>query len=217
MTANDSLAGPAARALIAERCQRAYLHDVRGGLQALSGALELLGRLALCGAGAAATVEHAVSLAKRALAAHESALLDLVKQITGGDESTERLELAALLEDVLRFLCNELASRRIATQISAGPQIHIDAPRNQLRFVLLGLLTRRIDALPAGGTLVIGIERRDGSAVLTLRASSAGAELESFDPVLRMAHDWAGARGGMLRASAAAGTLELHWPAVAPP
>ena len=33
----------AARAAINERCAPAYLHDVRGSLQALFGALELLG------------------------------------------------------------------------------------------------------------------------------------------------------------------------------
>lgn len=41
----------AARATINERCAPAYLHDVRGSLQALLGALELLGRSARAGGG----------------------------------------------------------------------------------------------------------------------------------------------------------------------
>jgi len=41
----------AARATINERCAPAYLHDFRGSLQALFGALELLGRSARAGGG----------------------------------------------------------------------------------------------------------------------------------------------------------------------
>jgi len=50
----------AARATINERCAPAYLHDVRGSLQALFGALELLGRSARAGGGDLARVEKAL-------------------------------------------------------------------------------------------------------------------------------------------------------------
>lgn len=212
MKAQDSVTGAAARALITERCQRAYLHDIRGGLQALSGALELLGRLAQGGDVDRAMADRAIGVAKRALAHHERAMLSLVREITAAPESEEQVDLRALVEEVLTFLRNDFASRQVAAHFAHRAEISIELVRNQIRVVLLGLLTRCIDALPAGAELAIGLERRDGSAVLTLRSSGIESAFREPEPVLEMMRAWASSRGGHLDSGPEPGMLELHLP-----
>ena len=62
----------AAYALIGERCQQAYIHDIRGGLQAINSAVELLARSVKSPAQNGALLEKASALghriAKRSLA-----------------------------------------------------------------------------------------------------------------------------------------------------
>jgi signal transduction histidine kinase len=211
----DPLTDAAARTLIAERCQRAYLHEIRGGLQALSGAFELLARLAKSGNGDAAVVDRATTIAKRALTHHEHAMLDLVKQITAAHDHEERIELGALVDDVLRFLRNDFAGRQIQARLERSEELFVEVVRNQLRFMLLGLIAGRLDACPSGGQLSIRLARRDGSAVLEIATACSGAQGTPPHPdvVLDLVRHWIEARGGQFeRPASQEGPFELALP-----
>jgi len=214
MTLDEPVNDAAARALIADRCQRAYVHDIRGGLQALSGALELLERLARGGDGDAGVVERASSLARRALANHETAMIDLVKQVTAADEPVEPIEIGGLLEDVLRFLRTDIAARQLTVRTERGraQTARVDAARNQLRFLLLGLLTLWIDTSDPGSVLCAQLATRDGWAVLELDAAS-GRERSGLeaDLVLGLVQHRADAHGGRLERPGG-GVLRLSLP-----
>src|ERR1700723_1495399 len=73
----------AVRTLINERCRQAYVHDMRGDLQAIYSSFELLARSAKHGAANAVLIENASSIAKRAMAHHEQALFEIVNQVVG--------------------------------------------------------------------------------------------------------------------------------------
>src|ERR1700751_3341723 len=83
----------AVQTLINERCRRAYIHDMRGGLQAVYSSVEVLARSAKHGAANTGLIDNAASMAKRAMAAHEQALLDIVNQVMGHDDAPTVLNL----------------------------------------------------------------------------------------------------------------------------
>jgi signal transduction histidine kinase len=211
---SEMLTDAAARTLIAERCRRAYLHEIRGGLQALSGAFELLARLARSGDGEAAVVDRAATIAKRALANHETAMLDMVKEITAASESPERIELAALVGDVLRLLRNDFAGRQIRIHFEHREELCVEAGRNQLRFMLLGLIARRLDLAPAGSEMRLHLAHREANAVLTIECACTEAQGPEPDLVVDLVQHWLASIGGRLepRGAGAPGALDVSLP-----
>lgn len=211
MSDADRFSDAAARALIAERCQRTYLHEIRGGLQALSGAVELLTRLARSGDGDGAVVDRAALIAKRALTNHESAMVDMVKQMAGASERAERVDLGLMVDDIVRFLRNDMAARQVEARLEKGPEVCLEIDRNALRFLLIGLFTERIDAAP-GGELSVRVERRDGEAVLELRSRAGpGPDPAAADRILELLRHWTAAHGGRLEQRSDA-VFALHLP-----
>jgi signal transduction histidine kinase len=203
----ERLLDAAAKTIITERCQRAYLHDMRGGLQAIAGAFELLAKLARNRESSPALVETASAMAKRALANHESALLEMVQQMTSEDDSAVRVELGALIDDILRFLRNDIACKQIDVNFSHAGDCTVQVQKHKLRLVLLGLIALRIDDCPQGSELVMRLDRADACARLELSSPvlpSPPRESRSYEPrelVLDMARQWLSAQGGRLEAS----------------
>jgi signal transduction histidine kinase len=209
MSAVDSLDDAAARAAIGARCRNALLHEIRGGLQAMSGALELLARLARSGGGEAAVIERATSIAKRSLANHETMMLDLVKQITAAEEDPEPADLAIIMEETLKVLRNDIAARRLEIRTERLlPAAEVIVPRNPLRFVLLGWLIDRIDSTPVGGFMSVRIAGAEQAAQIELTAiGQRSQDGRSGDPGPLDAHGaiipafvrrWVEAHGGRL-------------------
>src|SRR5882762_5714526 len=157
----------AARATINERCAPAYLHDVRGSLQALFGALELLGRSARAGGGDLARVEKACDLARRAISRHEKSTIDTLQVLTSQQTMATAVEIGALTRDVVHFLRNDAGNRAIRITVAANSEdVYVWADRAKLQTVLAGLLTAAIDEAPAGGELPVTIDHvRDEAAV----------------------------------------------------
>jgi signal transduction histidine kinase len=195
----NQLLAPAAHTIIIERCQRAYLHDLRGGLQAITGAFELLTRLARSGENDPAVVERAATIAKRALANHESAMLEMVHEIMSEDERAAPTDLGELLEDIVRFLRNDFTGKQIEVILSHPRDLIVRVQKHRLRLILLGLIALRIDDCPGGTPLVIRLDRSDGSALLELRSAVLFQADHSPKPrelVLGMARQWLYANGG---------------------
>lgn len=192
----------AVHTIVTERCQRSYLHDIRGGLQAISGAFELLARLAKSGVNDPGLVERASTIAKRAVANHESAILEMVHQITSEDDAVASVELGELLEDTVRFLRNDIASKQLKLSLNRSGEFVLQVQKRKLRLILLGLIAQCIDDSPGGGNLSLRLDRSDGHARLEMNSAvthqTADCSAKSRELVLDMARQWLGAHGGRL-------------------
>ena len=151
----------AARATINERCASSFLHDVRGSMQALFSALDLLGRAARAGSVNPSRVEKACELARRAIDHHEKSTLDVLQMLTLQHENPTAVDFSALLHEVVHFLRNESASRSLVVRLSGADVTHtILVQRAKFQTLLIGLLTAAFDETPTAGT----VELRLGDA-----------------------------------------------------
>jgi hypothetical protein len=207
----------AVQTLINERCHRAYIHDMRGGLQAVYSSLEVLARSAKHGTPNTGLIENASSIAKRAMANHEQALVDIVNQVTGPDDVPTVVNLASLVKQAQQFLRNDALSKGIRLGLSGCEDVLVFSQRNKLRSLILGLLALGIDGLPTGAELHVQLRRVDGYALLELRSDLTyndireAEELLCHEPVdlrpqelvLGFARRWITANGGR---------VEIHSP-----
>ncbi|MDP8983572.1 MAG: hypothetical protein M3N97_00755 [Pseudomonadota bacterium] len=227
----------AARAIINQRCAPAYLHDIRGSMQALFSALELLGRSAKSGADNPERVEKACELAKRAISNHEKSTLGVVQALTLQHTEAVAMDVFRLVSEVVHFLRNEAAGREVALKVIGPVGVSISAERARLQTVLVGLLMAAIDAVPPGASLLLCVESADGEALVSVDSDAGYEEIPPIDPLRRdqngplllpkdltllFARQFLAANGGRLEihgASAAMprGVLRLRYPiAVAP-
>ena len=228
---NDVL-DAAVQTLINDRCRRAYIHDVRGGLQAIYTSFEALTRSAKNGAQNTALIEGASSLAKRAIANHEQGLIDIVNQVTGHDVATESVDLGRLIQEAQQFLRNDALSGGISLRLSGAQNVAVLAQRNRLRSLILGLLAVGIDGLTAGAELHVELLLEGPFAVLELHSELVyGAfrdpvdllcrepvGLEPQQLVLDYARRWIAARGGRVEIHSPIGGqtgLRIYYPLAA--
>jgi C4-dicarboxylate-specific signal transduction histidine kinase len=160
------------QAVLSEKYRQAYLHDLRGGLQAIRNSLELLART-LKTAAEPAVVEKASEFAKRALAGHERAIEQTVDHMILRDEPAAPVDLAALLRELLGFLQNEITARGMPVNFPDSGSMTVHAQRGRLRLVLLGLLTTAIDLVPKLTSLDLRLGREANDVVLELPGGNA--------------------------------------------
>jgi hypothetical protein len=223
----------AVQTLINERCHRAYVHDMRGGLQAVYSSLEVLARSAKNGTPNTVLIENASSIAKRAMANHEQALVDIVNQVTGPDDVPTVVNLASLVKQAQQFLRNDALSKGIRLGLSGCEDVQVFSPRNKLRSLILGLLALGIDGLSAEAELHVELRRVEGYALLELRSDLTyndireAEDLLCHDPVdlcpqelvLGFARRWIVANGGRVEIHSSMGAqqsgLRIYYPLAA--
>ena len=223
----------AVQTLINERCHRAYIHDMRSGLQAVYSSLEVLARSAKHGTPNTVLIENASSIAKRAMANHEQALVDIVNQVTGPDEVPTVVNLASLVNQAQQFLRNDALSKGIRLGLSGCEDVQVFSQRNQLRALILGLLALGIDGLPTGADLRVELRRADGYALLELRSDLTyndireaedllchePVDLRPQELVLGFARRWIMANGGRVEIHSPVGAqqtgLRIYYPLAA--
>jgi hypothetical protein len=200
----------AVQTLINERCRRAYMHDMRGGLQAIYSSLELLARSAKHGAQNPALIDGAASIAKRAMANYEQSMIAIVNQVTGPGDAPMVLNLSTLVQQAQQFLRNDAHAKQIALGLSGRDDLLVFSEPNKWRSLILGLLALGIDASPTGAGLHVELSAADSFAVLELRSQVAYegireaqdlpcCERVSLTPqelVLGFARRWLTANGG---------------------
>jgi signal transduction histidine kinase len=174
----------AARAAINERSASAYLHDVRGTMQALFSAFELLGRSARMGGANPARVEKAWDLARRAMSNHEKSTLDVLQLLTLQPNPPAAVDLAELVNEVVHFLRNEAASKYVTVAASAAPDVRVSVERAKLQTLLVGLLTAAIEETPGGSELPLAVGRQGRDAVITLGSHAGLGNLRGSDELL---------------------------------
>jgi hypothetical protein len=229
----DDVLDGAVQSLINERCRRAYIHDMRGSLQAVYTSFEVLARSARNDLQNNATlIDRASSMAKRAVEQHERALTDIVNQVTGPEGAAEVVNVLQLAQQSLQFLRNDAHAKAITPRLSGCDDVLVLTQRNKLRSLILGLLALVIDALPSGAELHIDLSRSDSFALLELRSEvTYGAireaeELLCHDPinlqpqelVLAFARQWIAAKGGRVELPSpevAQSGLRIYYPLAA--
>jgi signal transduction histidine kinase len=175
----------ACQTLINERCRPAYVHDLRGGLQAVYSSFELLARAAQQGAVNATLIEKASALAKRAMASHERVMLQIIDRLTVSEDAPEVVNVANLIEEVQKFLRNDASSRDIRISVTGDKDVQVSAPLNKLRSLMLGLVTLSIDASPAGAELQIDVSRVREEACVSLSGELSVGDVPSAEALLR--------------------------------
>jgi hypothetical protein len=223
----------AVQTLINERCHRAYIHDMRGGLQAVYSSLEVLARSAKHGTPNTVLIDNASSIAKRAMANHEQALVDIVNQVTGPDDAPAVVNLATLVKQAQQFLRNDALSKGIKLSLSGSEDLLVFSQRNKLRSLILGLFALGIDGLPTGADLQVELSPVDGCALLELRSALTyddireaedllchePVDLRPQEMVLGFARRWITANGGRVEIHSPAGGqhtgLRIYYPLAA--
>jgi signal transduction histidine kinase len=219
----------AARATINERCALAFLHDIRGSMQALFSALELLGRSAKAGANPE-RVEKACDLARRAITRHEKSTIDTLAVLTLQPADAAPLDLGALLRDGVHFLRHEAANKAVRLSLEAPSGLTIWGDRTKLQTLLVGLLTAAIDELTAGADLQLSIGRVAADVLVTIGSSAGYGEsqdapqdllqppqgrMQPKDLTLLFAKQFLAANGGSIRvdrSSGPHGALYVRYP-----
>jgi signal transduction histidine kinase len=174
----------AVQTLINERCRRAYMHDMRGGLQAIYTSVEALARSAKHGTQNAALVDNASSIAKRAMQHHEQLLVEIVNQVTGPVDAPGVVNLASLVKQAQQFLRNEALGKGITLRLSGSEDLLVFSRRNKLRSLILGLLALGIDALPMGADLHVELSRAESYALLALRSELTYTTIREAEDLL---------------------------------
>jgi signal transduction histidine kinase len=231
LQAGDVL-GAAVQTLINERCRRAYMHDMRGGLQAIYSSLELLARSAKQAAQNPALIEGAASIARRAMANYEQSMIAIVNQVTAPDEAATILNLSTLVRQAQQFLRNDALARQITLGLSGRDDLLVSSEPGKLRSLILGLLALSIDASPTGAQLLVELSHAEGFAVLELHSEvSYGdireaqellcgdhVDLKPQELVLGFARQWITTRGGRVEIACGSGArtgLRLLYPLAA--
>jgi signal transduction histidine kinase len=222
----------AVQTLINKRCRQAYVHDLRGGLQAISSSFELLTRSAKHSAANAVLLENASAIAKRAMAHHEQALLEIVTQVTGSVDPPGITNLADLVKQTQHFLRNDALSKGVTLALSGCEDALVFSSRNKLRSLILGLHALAIDGLPAGAELQVELSRVDSDVLLELRSGmtyTAIREVQDLlcrepvhlrpqEMVLGFARHWIMAKGGRVEIHSPVGAqsgLRIYYPLAA--
>jgi signal transduction histidine kinase len=219
----------AARATINERCATAYMHDVRGSMQALFSALELLGRSARKNSTDLDRVEKACALAQRAINFHEKSTLEALHILTLQDVDCAEVDVAALMNDVVHFLRNHAANKEVVVSLGGAAAFPIGAERARLQTLLVGMVADAIDATPAGIELPIVVGSEGRFAIVSI-GSNAGytvndsegylgggpdRQLLPHELTLHFARQFLSNNGGRLEIDAATppqGSLRLYYP-----
>jgi signal transduction histidine kinase len=220
----------AAYALVSERCRASYIHDIRGGLQALYGGVELLARAAKSPANTG-LADKAADIARSALAKHEKSLVDLLDQLTPRPESAAPINVGELFGDIVQFIRNDVANKSITFHLDAARDIVVLAEANKIRLLLLGLSITLTDGLTAGTIVDVKVARSAHYALIQYASVVACPVIPTLEEIwgstepvpstrellLSLAQSWAAGNGGRLEVPVDAGAnrVRLYYPALA--
>jgi hypothetical protein len=154
----------AARAGVNERCAPALLHDIRGSMQALFSAIELLTRAARSAESDPERLAKCADLARRAAQRHEETTMDVVQLLTMQRSPAKSLDWQALLQNSVEFLRNDLARNDLKARVSGEAGLRVRADRPAMQSAVLDVLTAVIDAMSSGTELIVTVEQRGDCA-----------------------------------------------------
>jgi hypothetical protein len=221
----------AAFGLVGQRCRQAYIHDIRGGLQALGSAIELLARSAKSPAQHSALLEKASALAQRAMATHEQVVIDIVQGMAPIDERATVVNLGDLIREAVHFLRNDAVAKSITLHSTLAAGVCISTEPLKCRLLIIGLIVMAIDTLAAGSVIDIRVAHSGSEALLEFKSaapysqirdpSDLWAGLDSVPPgelMLAVTSRWVCTNGGRIQLDLAdsPGELRIYYPMASP-
>lgn len=210
----ESILQAAVRNRICFLCGHAYLHELRGGLQAIHSAVELLARSGT--AADPAIAAKASGIAKRAIATHESTITRVFDDIIADQHGPQEFDLGALAGECVQLLQNPAAARGVALSLIVQEALMIRARRSQLRISILGVILSALRNMPQGSQLRLLAARGDGGVALRFEGTDFGswqalpgpaalATADLDDLILPVSQRVVAADGGRMWTEAAAG------------
>jgi hypothetical protein len=209
---SQDIADAAAWGLVGERCRRAYLHDLRGGLQVFNSAVELLARAANCPGGNAGLADKASALARRSIENHEKMLGEVLNQIAPQREAPTTLNVGEMVGDALRLLRGDFANKSITFRLQSAENVLVIAQAHKFRMIILGLASTLADLLEPGALVEVAVTRLDSKAVVEFKSNlpapsilnpeqlwnSPDATISLNELLLSVAQRWLSANRGLL-------------------
>ncbi len=185
----------ALHAFVAQRCQRAYVHELRNGLQGIYASLDVLLRLADGGMSAAIPVDKVKEIARKSLQSHEQGINQAVKQLSLQAEEPTIIDIGTVLRRLVGFLGNDAAAHEVAVNLSTEEGLTVDARPGKFRLALLAVLVHAIDSMRGGGQLAVSATRKDAHIDIELSLMSNDASLAEdrawlFDAGAEFDSDW---------------------------
>jgi signal transduction histidine kinase len=149
-------------------------HELRNPLAVIMNVLYLLETIA--GAeGSEAMLRH-LSTAKRETSAATLIVADLLDYSAGRAPMLAPVQVAGLVAEALSVVPPPTG---IEVVRHVEPDLAIDADRDQIRQVLLNLVTNGYDAMPGGGILDVSVRSTGGLAQITVTDTGVGMDEET--------------------------------------
>jgi signal transduction histidine kinase len=149
-------------------------HELRNPLAVIMNVLYLLETLA--GAGASEAMRRHLATAKRETSAATLIVSDLLDYSVGRAPMTAPVQLADLVAEALSVVPPP-AGVEVVQHVQPGTAISAD--RDQIRQVLLNLITNGYDSMPAGGVLDVSVRPAGDSAQITVTDTGIGMDEET--------------------------------------
>lgn len=160
---NDTaLLEDALRAHLNRRCRRAYVHDLRNGLQGIFGGVDALTRTARSTKPLAVSLEQLTQFVQQAITNHERGLERVLDSIAPEQQPPAIVCVRELLTEQVRFMTNDAARYNVRVRQDYEDDLKVSAVEARLRLITLGLLADSIDAMPNGGEMRIAGRTTEG-------------------------------------------------------
>jgi two-component system sensor histidine kinase HydH len=154
-------------------------HEVRNGLAPVTLYLSLL-RRRLQGDVASLRIMDNI---EAGIASLGSTVSDLLSFTQDRDPIWRDIELHELVTEVCNSLAPQLAAQGIETCVQVPLGMHVQADRDMVRRALLNLVFNALDAMPAGGELVVTACRGEGGWELEVADTGPGIETSVLNRV----------------------------------
>ena len=90
----------------------------------------------------------------------------------------ERIDVASLLRSVAELYALVAEEKSIAIEVAPGASVEVQADPTRLRQIVANLVDNAVKYTPAGGTVSLGAETRDGRVCITVRDTGPGIAAE---------------------------------------
>jgi two-component system sensor histidine kinase HydH len=125
-------------------------------------------------------IRRHLATAKREISAATLIVSDLLDFATGREPIPAPVNVAELVDEALSVVPPPEGVRVVQRD---GPQLVINADRDQIRQALLNLITNGYDAMPSGGVLTVSTTSVPGSAHITVTDTGVGMDQETRDSI----------------------------------
>jgi hypothetical protein len=144
----DDALEAALHAHVMQRCERAFVHELRDGLQAVAVSIDAFARIYEQGPSA---IERLTPIAKRALQTHNQAIERIVHQMVLHDDRMESVNIDASLRHLLVLLRNEAAKRDVnivieSAAMNAAEGLTVRVRPGKSLLAMLSIAIRLIDS-----------------------------------------------------------------------